>query len=329
MKKIIFVCCFLFWYALLFSASPTLYVVTRNGGTYKHPPYQHPTAGLFLTTDLGKNRTHLGWPYGKFFSVATTETDNARVFFMACGNGVLKSANSGADWVITTGWDITEVLKCAIHPQEPNTVLAATAYGIVKTTDGGKTWEKRNDGLASSFTSTVFYDRQNPDVCFTATENGVHISKDGGELWQPIALLGYGIRTVIQHPKNPNLLAAGTEDDGVFISTDKGQTWQQKIRGLDVLTVYALAFNPEDENMLYAGTYLGGVYQTLDQGQNWKPVNNGLGNLAIHALVVDPSKTRRIFAGTLGDGLWKSENSGRSWEFIGLPTSEVWDMTFD
>ena len=311
----------------LWAKSPTLYVVTRSTKVFRLSNRDNPTVGLFSTNDQGKTWNHFGWKYTKCFSVSIAQQKNRQLFYLSCGNGVLKSDNDGKNWIITTGWNITECLKTAIDPTDPNIVYAATAYGIFKTTDGGQSWAEKNKGLTSTFTPTVIIDPNDPDLLFCATESGVHRSKNGGENWEPIGLLGLGIRTLIQHPKNPELLAVGTEDDGVFISEDYGKTWQQKINGLTHHTVYALAFAPQNPAIIYAGTFQGGIFKSIDNGANWQAVNNGLRLLDIHALLVDPTDQNTVYAGTLNDGLWFSENGGDSWRFIGLETSQVWDIT--
>lgn len=306
--------------------SSTFYVVTRSTKAFRIGSQQNPTVGLFSTQDRGKTWKHYGWDYTKCFSVSTAVVGKNRLFYLACGNGVQKSVDAGKHWQIATGWEITECLKTAIDPRDPQTVYAATAYGIFKSTDAGKTWQEKNAGLASTFTPALVIDKSDPNRLFCATESGIHFSRNGGELWQPVALLGLGIRTLIQHPKNPALLAAGTENDGVFVSIDHGRTWQQKSAGLTHKTVYALAFAPQDEQTLYAGTFQGGVFKTTTAGETWSAVNTGLNNLDIHALLVDPQNQNAVFAGTLNDGVWLSDDGGAHWRFIGLETSQVWDM---
>lgn len=308
---------------LLVGKTNQLFVVTRSTKKFRIGSQENPTVGLFSTSDRGKHWRHYGWQYFKCFSVAIAEK---QIFYLACGNGVFKSNDGGQSWAITTGENITECLKVAIDPGNPDHVYAATAYGIFKTTDGGRTWQEKNRGLTSTFTPTVIIDRANPRRLFCATEAGIHRSDDGAEQWQPIALLGLGIRTMVQHPEQHNYLMAGTEDDGVFISQDHGKTWQQKITGLTHKTIYALTFAPQNPKILYAGTFQGGIYKSTDGGDSWLPVNNNLGNLDLHALVVDPADERTVYAGTLNDGVWLSEDAGGSWRFIGLETSQVWDM---
>jgi photosystem II stability/assembly factor-like uncharacterized protein len=305
----------------------TLYVVTRSTKIFRLQNKDNPTVGLFSTNDKGKTWQHHGWKYTKCFSVSVARLLKNQIFYLSCGNGVQKSDDGGKSWVITTGWNITECLKTAIDPQNPDIVYAATAYGIFKTTDGGKSWIGKNQGLTSTFTPTVIIDRNDHQLLFCATESGVHRSNDGGDHWEPIGLLGLGIRTLIQHPTQPDLLAAGTEDDGVFVSNDRGKTWVQKINGLTHKTVYALAFAPNDPHIIYAGTFQGGIFKTSDEGNSWQATNNGLRILDIHALLVDPNDNNLVYAGTLNDGIWMSEDAGANWRLIGLETSQVWDLT--
>lgn len=310
----------------LYSKSSTLYVVTRSTKKFRLNSRDNPTVGLFSTDDKGKTWKHYGWKYTKCFSVSTAKLGNDHIFYIACGNGVHKSDDGGKFWAITTGWNITECLKTTIDLKNPNTVYAATAYGIFKTSDGGKTWIEKNEGLISTFTPTIIIDQNDSNLLFCATESGVHRSKDAGDHWEPIGLLGLGIRTLIQHPINPSLLAIGTEDDGVFISTDYGKTWIRKTNGLTHKTVYVLAFSPQDANIIYSGTFRGGIFKSTDGGESWQAMNNGLRILDIHALIVDPKDKNIVYAGTLNDGIWISEDGASNWRFIGLETSQVWDM---
>ena len=309
--------------------SPTLYVVTRSTKEFRLDKRDFPSVGLFSTNDKGETWKHYGWYYTKCFSAATMTLNDERIFYLACGNGIQKSFDNGQHWIIATGWNITECLKVAIDQREPQTVYAATAYGIFKTTDGGKTWKEKNRGLASTFTPTIVIDKSDPDLLFCATESGIHRSKDGGENWEPIGLLGIGVRTLIQHPQKHNLLAVGTENDGVFLSFDYGKTWQQKINGLTHKTIYALAFAPQNPQTVYVGTFRGGIFKSEDCGDTWRAINNGLRILDIHALIVDPNDIQTVYAGTLNDGVWLSNDGGKNWRFIGLETSQVWDMVFE
>ena len=107
---------------------------------------------------------------------------------------------------------------------------------------------------------------------------------------------------------------------------DQVEARMQKVQGLTHKTVYALSFSPENESTIYVGTFQGGIFKTKNGGKSWRAINKNLKILDIHALLVDPKNPETVYAGTLNDGVWMSENGGESWKFIGLETSQVWDM---
>ncbi|MFZ5515994.1 MAG: WD40/YVTN/BNR-like repeat-containing protein [Candidatus Zhuqueibacterota bacterium] len=315
--------------APLLAKQKTLYVVTRSTKKFRIGSQEFPSVGLFSTTNDGKTWKHYGWDYTKCFSVSMTRLAGRHLMYLSCGNGVQKSVDDGKTWSITTGAAMTECLKTAIDPKHQETVYAATAYGIYKTEDGGKTWQEKNLGLTSTFTPTVLLDQNQSGMLYCATEAGIHRSANGGDIWEPIGLIGLGIRTLIQHPSNHDIFIAGTENDGVFVSTDHGRTWVQKSGGMTHTTIYALTVDPKDALVIYAGTFRGGIFKTEDGGASWRAINQDLTNMDIHALAIDPENSNKVYAGTLNDGIWLSENAGQSWRFIGLETSQVWDMLFE
>jgi len=328
--SLLFILVLIVWCAAPASAKKkTLYVVTRSTKAFRLGSQDYPSVGLFSTTNDGKTWKHYGWDYTKCFSISTNRSAGKHVLYLSCGNGVQKSVDGGKTWAITSGAAMTECLKTAIDPRQPETVYAATAYGIFKTSDAGKKWQEKNLGLTSTFTPTVFLDHDQSGALYCATESGIHRSDNGVDLWEPIGLIGLGIRTLIQHPSQHDIFIAGSENDGVFVSSDHGRTWVQKSAGLTHTTIYALAVAPDNAQVIYAGTFRGGIFKTEDAGATWSPSNQDLTNLDIHALAIDPENSNKVYAGTLNDGIWLSENAGKSWRFIGLETSQVWDMLFD
>ncbi len=67
-------------------------------------------------------------------------------------------------------------------------------------------------------------------------------------------------------PAHHNVLYVGAEFDGVFKSTDGGETWLPVNLGLDGVRVTGLAIDPVDPNVLYAGTSES-VYKTTTGGE--------------------------------------------------------------
>jgi hypothetical protein len=74
--------------------------------------------------------------------------------------------------------------------------------------------------------------------------------------WQPIGgrNIGGRIRTLVQDPRNPLIIYAGSAHGGVFKTTDGGDTWAPLGQPEDAFPVGALALDPIDPNILYVGT---------------------------------------------------------------------------
>jgi photosystem II stability/assembly factor-like uncharacterized protein len=284
----------------------------------------NPTVGLFMSADGGATWSHLGWRgYTRTF-YAEAGPDGA--IWSACGNGVLRSTDGGTSWRITTGWQITEVLKIKVDPRKPGAAYAATAYGVFKTENGGETWEEQNKGFLKPFVSDIVIDRQQPTSLLAASEDGVYLSITGGAGWRRAGIDGKGVRTIMQHPTIRNLFFAGTEDDGVFVSKDAGRTWNATNSGLLHLTVYCIACDRTNPDIIYAGTHGGGVYRSSDGGRTWSQKSEGLSNPVIHSLVVLPSNSSVLFAGTLNGGLFKSTDGGEHWSFNSQEEAQVWGL---
>lgn len=306
-------------------AQETIVMSVLNSRKHRLNVSDNPVVGVFTSTDTGNTWQHRGWK--EYIRTFYTEADERGILWSACGNGVLRSSDNGDRWVITTGWEMTEVLKVAVDPSNPLTVYAATAYGIFKTTDDGKTWQEKNIGLTMPFTSDVVVDRSNGKRVFAATEEGILLSTDGGNSWKSAGLKGLGVRTIVQDPSDTKRLWAGTQDDGIFATTDHGASWKKTNSGLQHKTVYAIAVDPKSSSTVYLGTHGGGVYRTTNGGKKWEQVVNGLGNPDIHSLLVLKSNSNIVFAGTLNGGLFRSTDSGTTWQFNSQDEGQVWGLS--
>jgi len=311
------------WSDSLLARQDTLYMSVLNSRKHRLGALDNPTVGLFVSTDAGISWEHNGWTYIRTFY---TEAGSDGVLWSACGNGVLRSSDGGVRWRITTGWEVTEVLKVKVDPSKPSVVYAATAYGVFKTENSGETWNEQNTGFLKPFVSDVVLDRSTRNKILAATENGVYVSTNGGKRWDPAGLKGKGVRTLLQHPSEPNIFFAGTEDDGFFLSTDGGRAWQQSNAGITQLTVYTIVCDRSNAEVLYIGTHGGGVYRSVDRGKTWKQMIQGLENLVVHSLLLLPSNPSVVLAGTLNGGLFMSTDRGEHWKFNSQEEGQVWGL---
>ena len=121
--------------------------------------------------------------------------------------------------------------------------------------------------------------------------------------------------------RNPQVVYAGTEANGVYRSTDGGRTWSPTT--LTTQMVRGIAVHPTDCNTIYAAPWGLGVYRTTDGGASWTPRNEGLIKPYLYALAIDPASPTVIYAGTQGGGVFKSTDSGDSWTQSGLSGETV------
>jgi len=113
-------------------------------------------------------------------------------------------------------------------------------------------------------------------------------------------------------------LFVGTDDGGVYRSTNNGTSWMVVNSGLTNSYVFSLAVSGIN---LFAGTEDGGVFLSTDNSTSWTAVNSGLTISAVRSLAV--SRTN-LFAGTQR-GVFLSTNNGTSWTAVnsGLTISAV------
>ncbi|MGW2339126.1 WD40/YVTN/BNR-like repeat-containing protein [Streptomyces sp. NPDC001661] len=90
-------------------------------------------------------------------------------------HGLLRTSKDGAAW--TDGAEL-QALDVTVSPEDRDLVLATTADGVARSTDGGSTWKMAGTapgGQPQALTAV------GADRVLVATQDGVHESKDGGK----------------------------------------------------------------------------------------------------------------------------------------------------
>ena len=198
-----------------------------------------------------------------------------------------------------------------------------------------------------------------PNVFYIGVNNGgVWRTTDAGRTWQPIfdSQPTGSIGALAVAPSNPDVLYVGSGEglqrpdlsvgDGVYKSTDGGQTWAHMGLG-DAQQIGAIIVDPRDPERLYVAA-LGhpyganaerGVFRSKDGGRTWQKVLYKDENTGAIALAFDPKNARTIYADMWaarqgpwengawqgpGSGLYKSTDGGDTWRQLtkGLPTFE-------
>jgi len=211
----------------------------------------------------------------------------------------------------------------AIHPQNPNIMLAGNWGYILKTEDGGNSWREINIPV---YMSDIEFDPIDLSLVYGSAYSGqvgksVFKSTDLGENWINISNdldSAAGAENIdIDHfcPNTIYLARTGYSGPGhsAAKSTDGGQHWlnitpPQMQREI----AFCIIASKITANTVYLTTLGDGVFRSRDGGSNWTPINTGL-NVSMTSQIVEDSITGILYLGTYFDGIYKSSDNGDHW----------------
>ncbi len=223
---------------------------------------------------------------------------------------VFKSTDSGEHFELNRGlWDHSHrsqwgagfggaaVHSIVPHAQDENTIHAAMSTGgVYRSTDGGTTWEPRNNGISAYFMPDplpefgqcvhhITADAADANRLYAQNHHGVYRSDDAGDHWTSIAKglpSDFGF-VFLSHPRTGGTvwtipLKADSQRipvDGrlsAFRSTDAGESWSEQHEGLPdvdynaVLRDAAAVDDHPGSVGVYFGTRGGEVFASNDEG---------------------------------------------------------------
>ncbi len=181
------------------------------------------SGGVYVSTDGGRNWEESDSNFTE--NVNCFAAINGRIF-AATDSGVFSSTNMGLSWSATGKLPSRIVVRLAT---DGNTLFAG-AGGIFISNDDGATWNEADSGvtnrdivaLAASGSEIIAGTFQYPNYPPEST-GGIFISEDMGAHWilSNSGLTNDDIGALYSYNSE---LFAGT-DQGLFLSTDSGQTW--------------------------------------------------------------------------------------------------------
>jgi len=180
--------------------------------------------------------------------------------------GLYLSVDSGESWMrVMAGETISQVMDLAYDWGSPGTVYAAArGSGVLRSTNGGLTWEAVNNGLDPWDVSLIETEPVAPYRVYASEGGGLYMSEDQGESWTNLSYLppggGYGNQALHFAPGDPPVLYLAT-GAGLYASTNGGNSWGPTPDPLDSGTVWSLgSASLAGRTVLYAGG-AGGVYR--------------------------------------------------------------------
>ncbi len=219
-------------------------------------------------------------------------------------------------WVSTITYPVAtvepHVRDITIDPNDPNTMYVALQVGyLLKTTDGGNTWDLLDRNLDRDVHTIVLApDDSNKIYIATgghdcragrAPGRALYFSADAGKHWAPMAAEfkeEYSVPLTV-HPKRHNVLYSA-------VANGQPGQWRRRETGAEAL-----------------------VIRSDDGGQRWKKLEGAFAEANrsfVESFAFDPANPDRMYAAQQNGDLFGSEDSGESWFKLNLKAPELSDM---
>jgi photosystem II stability/assembly factor-like uncharacterized protein len=263
--------------------------------------------GVYKSTDGGTTWRNMGLESSEHIGkILIDPRDSDTVCVAAQGplwnaggdRGLYKSIDGGETWELSL--EISEntgVTDVVMDPRNPD-VLIAAAYqrrrrtwtlinggpesALYKTTDGGASWRKLENGLPKEQMGRIglAISPVDPDVVYAIVEaledaGGFYRSIDAGANWTKMSDYASGSPQYYQEiiPDPQNVDRVYSMDTWMQVTEDGGKTFKAVPETAKHVDNHALWINPGDTDHLRAGCD-GGVYESYDRGQTWRYMAN-------------------------------------------------------
>ena len=168
-----------------------------------------------------------------------------------------KSTDSGNTWTPLDDLPFAFIQTILAEPAEPDTLYATTSdAGAVKTTDGGATWSKINNGIPVTNLQALAIDPLHSQTLYVATNPSIapgviYKSVNGGSNWTVAdSSASAGVLQLAVNAKSPNIVYAVWNNQTTRKSMDGGATWSMVVLPQSWITY--LALDPRVSGNLYA-----------------------------------------------------------------------------
>ncbi|MBU0596615.1 hypothetical protein KJ641_00120 [Patescibacteria group bacterium] len=176
---------------------------------------------LLVSTDLGETWTILNRFEGEAQYINGDATKADTLYVATKEDGLFRSDDAGKTWVslkkvISEYPKALKLRRFYVHPTKTGVLYWVSTYGILKTTDGGDTWEPMN--LFTSPGSVDIYGfavnpQNDKEIYYTTTEKGrstLYRTDDGGVTWSTKRLPTGQVPTAIRvHPEHGDYVYVG------------------------------------------------------------------------------------------------------------------------
>jgi len=309
-----------------------------------------PGVGIYKSTDAGRTFQHMGLTDTQTIARIIVHPSNPDIVYVAATGhewtdnemrGVFKTTDGGRTWSrIYYKSTRTGAIDLVMDPRDPNTLYAAlwqrirrkwsdprvepgyNEGGIIKTTDGGRTWTDMNQGLpAPEFRGRIGIDlaRSKSDVIYAFVDNYE---------------LGRGPQANERDAYGRPITNGRIKSAEVYRSDDGAREWRKVSESNDYMLnhsgTYGWVFgqirvDPTDENTIY--TMGLGLNVSHDAGKTFTRVSGTHGDH--HGLWIDPANPKILYNANDG-GVYLSEDGGARWNHaVSASATQFYNVELD
>jgi len=263
---------------------------------------------------------------------AVFAASDGNTLFASIDGRLFRSTDKAQSWVertVTVNGATAAMHLIAADPSNANVLYARAGKNIIRSSDGGATWQVHAVTPASVFTSSIAIDFRNPNrIWLGSWDSGLLFSDNAGATWDTRLSTAYQVTHVQLHPVSADTVFVGTMTGDLLRSIDAGTNWTVLPVNTDYLV--KITINPRVPTEM-AITGQGGVHVSKDAGATWTRAIIGLEATVITDFVRQPGTNRLYFWAAYDAGLHVISNESPSIErvselgFTLLPPSRVYD----
>ena len=312
-------------------------------------------------------------PYrgGRSTAVTGVAGKPSTYFMGTTGGGVWKTTNDGQDWHnISDGeFNVSSIGGIDVANSDPSIIYVGTGSacmrgniqtgrGVYKSTDGGTSWSFVGLPEAGLIGKVAVHPRD-PDVAYVAAvghpfgdneQRGVFRTTDGGDNWEKVLYISdsTGVVDLALNPENPReiyaglwpgqrkpwTMVSGSEEGGIFKSTDGGENWSRLKGGLPqgVVGKTSVTVSPAEPSRVWALVEApepkGGLYRSDDHGQTWTHVNDHRKHQQrawyYTHIYAHPTDKNTVYS--LNTDFYESVDGGKTFESYDVPHGDEHDL---
>ena len=207
------------------------------------------------------------------------------------------------------------------HPA-PGSGLA-NPFGLIKSSDGGKSWKKLGlEGesdfhlLATSYTTNTIYVVNHGENSLMK-QPGIFFTKNDGLQWRKATATGLASepKALAVHPTDSLMVAAGTSD-GLYLSKDSAENFERIFSGAQVL---AATFGLDGKHLWFSSFSEKPALMRIALTPGATPQTLKIPTLqedAVAYIAQNPVKRDELTIATFKRSVFVSKDAGRTWKTI-------------